>query len=76
MPCLVALLLPIQVRQITSFAVHLFLFLTSCLDEYARQSRAMEANMVPLNAPERAVRADISPVEIDQTVDWNQVGMC
>lgn len=30
--------------------------------------------MIPLNAPERAVRADISPVEIDQSVDWNQVG--
>lgn len=30
--------------------------------------------MIPLNAPERAVRADITPVEIDQNVDWNQVG--
>lgn len=30
--------------------------------------------MIPLNAPERAVRADITPVEIDQNVDWSQVG--
>jgi ATP-dependent 26S proteasome regulatory subunit len=34
----------------------------------------MEANMIPLNDPQRAVRADITPVEIDQSVDWSQVG--
>jgi ATP-dependent 26S proteasome regulatory subunit len=30
--------------------------------------------MIPINDPERNLRADVTPIEIDQSVDWDQVG--
>lgn len=43
-------------------------------DEYARQTRLTEANMIPINDPERNLRADVTPLEIDESVDWDKVG--
>jgi ATP-dependent 26S proteasome regulatory subunit len=30
--------------------------------------------MIPINDPERNLRADVTPIEIDQSVDWDKVG--
>lgn len=43
-------------------------------DEYERQARAAEANLMPINDGQRALRADLTPVALDSTIDWSQVG--
>lgn len=47
-------------------------------DEYERQARQAEATLTPINSAyadqTRAIRADLTPLEIDTTIDWSSIG--
>eukprot|EP01126_Amoeba_proteus_P064557 TRINITY_DN9059_c0_g4_i2.p1 TRINITY_DN9059_c0_g4~~TRINITY_DN9059_c0_g4_i2.p1 ORF type:complete len:772 (+),score=175.82 TRINITY_DN9059_c0_g4_i2:144-2459(+) len=42
--------------------------------KHGKMDYSSKPDLGPINVSQRVVRADICPIEIDQTVDWSQVG--